>query len=97
VLTGLDTINICVAYEYRGKQISNAPAKISALNACKPVYEKMDGWKQDISGARTFAELPRNAQVYIKRIEKIVGVPVSIISVGSGREETIFSQNPFDQ
>ena len=97
VLTGLDTINICVAYEYQGKQISNPPAKISALNACKPVYEKMDGWKQDISSARTFAELPRNAQAYIKRIEKIVGVPVSIISVGSGREETIFNQNPFDQ
>jgi adenylosuccinate synthase len=97
VLTGLNPINICVAYEYQGKRIGNVPAKLSALNACNPVYEKMDGWQQDISKARTFEELPRNAQAYIRKIEKFVGVPVSIISVGSGREETIFSQNPFDQ
>jgi len=88
---------VCVAYEHKGKRVKNFPAKLSELNACKPVYEEMNGWQKDISKARTFEELPRNAQAYIRRVEKFVGVPVSIISVGSGRDETIFSQNPFDQ
>jgi adenylosuccinate synthase len=57
----------------------------------------MDGWKEDISGARTFEALPKNARAYVRRIEELVGVPVSIISVGSGREETISCQNPFNE
>lgn len=96
VLTGLDQINLCVAYEFQGKRIENIPAKLSMLDNCCPVYEEMHGWQEDISGARAFEELPKNAQAYIRRIEEFVGVPVSIISVGSGREETILCENPFD-
>jgi adenylosuccinate synthase len=55
----------------------------------------MDGWKEDISEARSLEDLPKNAREYIKRIEALVGVPVSIVSVGPGREETIVSTNPF--
>ena len=95
ILTGLDPISLCIAYEYQGKRLENIPTKLSTLYNCCPVYEEMDGWKEDISGARTFEELPKNARAYVRRIEELVGVPASIISVGSGREETISCQNPF--
>jgi len=96
VLTGLDPINLCVAYKYRGKRLENVPTKLSELNSCSPIYEQMDGWKEDISGARAFEELPKKTQAYIRRIEDFVSVPASIISAGSGREETIVRKNPFD-
>ena len=96
VLTGLDSICLCTAYEHEGKMLDNVPAKISTLSNCRSVYEEMDGWKEDISGARSLEELPKNARAYVKRIEGFVGVPVSIVSVGPGREQTIICTNPFD-
>jgi len=95
ILTGLDSIKLCIAYEYQGARLENVPAKLSTLYNCSPVYEEMDGWKGDISGARTFEELPKNAQAYVRKIEELVGVPASIISVGSGREEAILCKNLF--
>jgi len=97
VLTGLDPINLCVAYKYQGKRLENVPTKLSELDGCSPVYEQMDGWKEDISGARTFGELPKKTKAYIRRIEEFVGVRASIISAGSGREETIVCKNPFHE
>lgn len=96
VLTGLNPISLCIAYEYQGKRLENVPTKLSTLYNCSPIYEEMDGWKEDISGTRAFEELPKNAKAYVRRIEGFVGVPVSIISVGSERGETIFCKNPFD-
>jgi adenylosuccinate synthase len=96
ILTGLDPINLCVAYEYKGKRLENIPAQLSILEKCSPVYDAMDGWQEDISGARTFEDLPYNAQAYVKTIEKWVDIPVSIISVGSERDETIVCKNPFN-
>ena len=96
ILTGLDPINICVAYEYKGKRLENIPAQLSILEKCSPVYHAMDGWQENISGARTFEDLPRNAQAYVKRIEKFIDIPVAIISVGSERDETIVCKNPFN-
>ncbi len=95
VLTGMDRVNLCIAYEYQGERLENIPAKLSTLSTCSPVYEEMDGWREDISGARSFGELPRNAQAYVRRIEDYVGVPACIVSVGSDREETILCENPF--
>ena len=95
VLTGLDSIRLCIAYEYQGKQLESVPAKLSVLSACRPIYEEMDGWKEDISEARGLEELPKNARNYIKRIETLIDVRASIISVGPGREETIVNTNPF--
>ena len=97
ILTGLDPVNLCVAYEYKGKRLENIPAQLSILDKCSPVYDAMDGWEEDISGARTFEDLPDNAQAYVKCIEKCVGIPVSIISVGSERDETIVCKNPFNE
>ena len=96
VLTGLDTLNLCIAYEHQGDTHENVSAKLSTLNNCSPIYEAMEGWHEDISGARSLEELPKNARAYIKRIEGFVGVPVSIVSVGPGREQTIVCANPFD-
>jgi adenylosuccinate synthase len=89
VLTGLERLNVCVAYELDGKRIQSRPASLTALARCKPIYQEMAGWKEDISGARTLTELPAEARAYLKEIEEITGVPISIVSVGPAREETI--------
>ncbi len=96
VLTGLDPVCLCTAYECEGKRLDNVPTKLSALSNCRPVYEEMGGWKEDISQARALGELPKNARAYVKRIEELAGIPASIVSVGSDREQTIVCTNPFD-
>lgn len=89
VLAGLDTVKICVAYDLDGKQIQSPPSTIASLSRCKPVYIEMPGWKEDISGAKTFDELPDNAKAYVRKLEEITGTPVGMISVGPDREQTI--------
>ncbi len=89
VLTGLDKLKICVEYELDGERIQARPASLSAMARCKPIYKELDGWKEDISGARKLSELPSEAKTYLKEIEEITGVPISLVSVGPAREETI--------
>ena len=95
VLTGLEKLNICVGYELGGKRIDCRPASLKKQARCTPVYEEMLGWEEDITGAREKDQLPEQARAYLDSIEKITGVPVSIVSVGPGREETIMVQDPF--
>lgn len=95
VLTGLEKLNICVGYELENRRIDSRPASLKEQARCTPVYEEMPGWKEDITGAREKDQLPEQAQAYLSSIEKITGVPISIISVGPGREETIMVQEPF--
>lgn len=89
VLTGLDTIKICVAYDLDGKEIKYVPATIKEFSRCIPKYIEVPGWKEDISHCKTYSDLPKNAQNYIKLIEEITQVPVVIVSVGPDREQTI--------
>ncbi len=89
VLTGLDKLRICVEYELDGKRIQARPASLSAMARCRPIYKELDGWKEDISGVRELSDLPPEAKTYLKEIEEITGVPISLVSVGPGREETI--------
>ena len=89
VLSGLDTIKVCVAYECDGKQYTTVPEHQSVFYHAVPVYEELPGWKTDISNCRTFEELPQEAQNYVKYIEELAGVQVSIIAVGPDREQTI--------
>ncbi len=96
VLCGLETIDICTGYQYRDTVIDRFPAGLKQLDSCRPVYETLPGWSEDISAVRTLNALPKNAIAYIKRIEELVGVPAAIISVGPGREETIMVRNPFN-
>lgn len=95
VFTGMDTLKICTGYKYRGETITEFPASLKVLQQCEPVYEEMPGWQEDISGARSFAELPKAAQDYLNRISELAKVPIAIIGVGTRRTETIFLEQLF--
>ena len=89
VLTGLETIKICVAYRKpNGEEISHYPASLVELGQCEPVYEELPGWTEDITGCRSLEELPENARNYVRRISELVGVRISTFSVGPDREQT---------
>jgi len=89
VLTGWEKIPVCVAYEIDGKRVEDLPASQSDFHHAKPIYEYLPGWKENVSKARSVADLPKNAQEYVKFLEKISGAPMSAIGVGPGRDETI--------
>ncbi|TFC57825.1 adenylosuccinate synthase [Cryobacterium sp. TMT2-15-1] len=89
VLTGLDTIPVCVAYSVDGVRFDEVPVSQSDFHHAKPIFEHFPGWTDDITGARTFEDLPRNAQAYVLAIEKMSGARISAIGVGPGREEII--------
>lgn len=89
VLTGWEQIPVCVAYEIDGKRVEELPYNQSDFHHAKPIYENFPGWTEDISKAQTFADLPKNAQAYVKALEEMSGAPISAIGVGPGRTETI--------
>jgi adenylosuccinate synthase len=89
ILSGLNPVRICTAYERGGKVFRELPLGLSGLEEFQPVYEDLPGWDADIRGIRTKADLPPAALRYIERIEKETGVPVSLVSVGSEREDII--------
>lgn len=90
VLMGIPEIKICTAYEYQGASLTEFPASSQILAECKPVYQTLAGWEEDISMITDFAKLPLNAKEYVLFIEKEIGKKVSIVSVGPGRHQTIF-------
>lgn len=89
VLSGMDYIYICEAYECDGEILTSPPSTISKLERCSPVLTRLPGWKADISTVRDFNDLPIAARNYVKCIERITGVPVGMISVGPDRTQTI--------
>jgi adenylosuccinate synthase len=89
VLTGLKEIPVCVAYEVDGKRFDEVPVNQSDFHHAKPVYENFPGWTEDITGARTFADLPKNAQDYVRAIEAMSGARFSAIGVGPARDAII--------
>ncbi|MEV0131200.1 adenylosuccinate synthase [Dactylosporangium sp. NPDC050688] len=89
VLSGLETVPLCVAYEVDGKRTDEMPMTQTEFHHATPVYEELPGWWEDISKAREFSDLPVNAQRYIERIEELAGTRVSIVGVGPGREENV--------
>ncbi|MFB0534583.1 MAG: adenylosuccinate synthase [Anaerolineae bacterium] len=95
VLSGLPRLKICVGYEYNGQVLKELPYQGTVLAGCQPIYEEMDGWTEEISGARAYDELPPQARAYVARLEKLTGVPIDIISVGPEREQTILLRSPF--
>jgi adenylosuccinate synthase len=96
VLDGLDTIRVAVAYNVRGERRELLPVGADALSICAPIYEELPGWKESTAGVKSFDDLPRNAQTYLRRLEVLVGAPISIISTGPDRTETIVLKHPFD-
>jgi len=96
VLDGLDTVRVAVGYKVNGQMRDILPVGAEALSICEPVYEDYPGWKESTLGVTSFNALPKNAQVYLNRLEQLVGAPLSIISTGPDRNETIIKQHPFD-
>ncbi|MFJ8882524.1 adenylosuccinate synthase [Streptomyces sp. NPDC102402] len=89
VLTGWEQIPVCVAYEIDGKRVEELPYNQTDFHHAKPIYENLPGWSEDITKAKTFGDLPKNAQAYVKALEEMSCAPISAIGVGPGRTETI--------
>jgi adenylosuccinate synthase len=89
-LAGFDKLRICTGYELDGEIIKDFPSSLETLSRCKPVYEEIEGWsEEDMKGVKSYEELPENAKRYVERIEELVGVKVSIVSIGPKRSETL--------
>jgi adenylosuccinate synthase len=96
VLTGLDEVPVCVAYEVDGKRHDELPMNQADFARARPVYETFPGWHEDISAARALDDLPRNARNYVDALEKMIKAPISAIGVGPGRDETIAVRDLID-
>ena len=95
VLTTVQKIKICVGYKYKGKLIDRFTSNLKILEKCQPVYEEVDGWWDDLTKVTSYNKLPDNAKKYVSRIEQLLKVPVSIISVGPRRDQTIIARPEF--
>ncbi|MBI3190048.1 MAG: adenylosuccinate synthase [Ignavibacteriales bacterium] len=89
VLDSFDSLNICIGYEHNGKSLKSFPTDIQTLENIKPVYETFAGWKSSTNNARSFHELPSNAQTYVNALSRLTGTTISMISVGARRDQTI--------
>jgi adenylosuccinate synthase len=89
ILSGFETLNVAVAYDFRGEQLTEFPQDSEVLAQCKPVYAALPGWADDVSGVRHYADLPKQAQGYVAHIEELVGCKASLVSVGPEREQLI--------
>jgi adenylosuccinate synthase len=95
VLDGLDKVGICTAYRLNGKVTETAPLGADQYQQCEAVIEEIPGWSETTAGVTDYAKLPENAKTYIKRLEELVGVKVTILSTGPDRDETIVLEHPF--
>lgn len=89
VLSGLEKVPVCVAYEVDGHRVDDMPMTQTGVHHAVPIYEELPGWHEDISGCRSFEELPANARAYVERLEELMGARISAVGVGPGREQTI--------
>ena len=95
VLDGLDTIRVCVGYRIDGAVMFTPPLLSEQFGDCEAVYEDHPGWKESSAGVTRYEDLPANARSYLERLQALVGVPVSIISTGPDRDQTIIRRHPF--
>jgi adenylosuccinate synthase len=89
VLSGLDSLKICTGYRAYGQTFDDMPPHQSVFHDASPIYEELEGWHEEIDECTTFGDLPKQAQAYVRRIEELVGVPVSVVSVGPAREQSL--------
>ena len=94
-LSGLPKVKLCVAYDLEGERIEELPPDAGELERCVPLYEELDGWSEAAHEARTLDSLPRPARAYLSRLSGLLGLPLTLVSVGAQRTETIVVQNPF--
>jgi len=95
VLTGIDPLKICIAYERGGQRYDEMPPGRLGLDKVRPLYEELPGWHQSLQGARTMADLPPQARRYLERITELTGVSLAMVGTGAAREATIMISNPF--
>jgi adenylosuccinate synthase len=93
VLSGLEKVPVCVAYEVGGRRLDEIPMTQTEFHHATPVYEYLDGWWEDISAAREFADLPRAAQAYVRALEDMIGAPVAAVGTGPRRDQTLQLRN----
>jgi len=97
VLTGLDTVKICVAYDYNGERITEYPANLHMIEQCKPIYEELPGWTEDVTTIRRLEDLPENARNYVKRVSELTGIRIATFSVGPDRDQTNVLLNVWEE
>jgi len=95
VLDGIDSLSICTGYKLDGKVVDMLPVGADDVARCEPIYETVAGWHENTYGVKTWNGLPKNAQIYLKRLEALCGVPIAIVSTGPERDETIVLEHPF--
>jgi adenylosuccinate synthase len=95
ILDGLDPIKICTAYTYQGKRYEEFPKEANIFSECEPVYEEVKGWHTSTLGMKDFKQLPKAAQAYVRRIEKMLGIKVHLISTGQRRDELVMLRKQF--
>jgi adenylosuccinate synthase len=89
VLSGLDRVHICTGYRYRGQRLDYFRADVDTLAEVEPIYETLPGWRGNLTACRRFDELPKEAQTYVTTLEKLIGAPIKMISIGADRAATI--------
>jgi adenylosuccinate synthase len=89
VLSGFETVKICTGYRADDEVFDDFPPHQSLFHRAEPVYEELDGWDEEIDEARSFEDLPKNARAYVRRMEELVGVPASVVSIGPAREQSL--------
>jgi len=94
VLSGIDELKVAVAYEMNGQRVTELPASLIDFDLCRPIYETLPGWSEDLTGVRRWSDLPRAARDYVNYIAEQVGAPASIVSVGPDRRQTIMVSEP---
>ena len=96
VLSGLERLKVCTGYRVAGQEVEQMPGNIRQVEQAEPIYRDVEGWSQEISGVRSFDELPAAAQDYVRMVEEMSGVKAAIVSVGPDRDQTLLLENPFD-
>ena len=96
VLDGFATLRVCVSYELAGKRLDYLPAGLTDQASVIPVYEELAGWSQATRGARNWSDLPDAAQVYVRRLEALIGAPVMLLTTSPDRDDLILLKDPFE-
>jgi adenylosuccinate synthase len=96
VLDGFKELKICTGYRLDGREIDHLPASAVDQARVTPIYETIEGWSDSTAGARSWADLPAQAIKYVRRVEELVGAPVTVLSTSPERDDTILMRNPFE-
>jgi adenylosuccinate synthase len=95
VLDGLDEVLMCTGYELNGRHVEILPLDPDDIAACKPVYERVGGWRESTAGVTQWHALPANARRYLERVQEFIGAPIDMVSTGPDREHTIVLRHPY--